>query len=736
MFRLTTMRMKILVPVIGIVVVGYAVGFAIIFGRYRNQARDRVYGLLREAARHHALQIGSRLQNGLNVAVINAGLYRGVLQNRGSFSREVLVSVLRENLANRRLYGVWVVLEPDVLDGADAAWVGHPLFARSRGRFAPFWTQKDGAFSYTAIAGFEDESNPVNEFYWLSKRTGLPAITEPYADPDDSGTPMISLTAPITDAGGRVAGVSGADVNLSVLSKTVQELTSLDGGKAALVSEKGVWVAHPDSGMFARHVGTNHEDVQMLRAIAERRETIRHLVSPLLGREAVRIITPVRVGSAMQAWGLVLDLPEEEFFRDMKRAVLMTALLTLALLLVLVVAVVLVVRRLTDPMRRVAAAMWAFGGGDLTQRVPVRSQDEVGSISQRFNEMAETLEIYNTRLEDEIRKRSEQLVQAEKLAALGQLVAGIAHELNTPLGAIVSSSRTLRTLLYGSVRHIVESLIGMPPEIREECLRLARECVSVPVSFRSGSERALRRSLAGQLAAVGVEESEFCAERLVELGVQEIDPSLLRAVASAQGEAVVDIAGRMAQSVRLTEIVVMAAEKAAHVVAALKQYSRHNTGEEMVRVNVEDEIQAILTLYTNRIKYGVEVRLEFAVPALVMGNRDRLNQVWINLVNNALQAMEYRGMLVIGDRAESDGVIVFVRDSGPGIPPEVQRRMYEPFYTTKPMGEGTGLGLDIARRIVIEHGGRIDFVTGPEGTEFRVWLPLAGGEDASRDSVP
>ncbi|HPH03068.1 MAG TPA: ATP-binding protein [Spirochaetota bacterium] len=725
---MTTLRMKILVPVIGILVVGYTLGFYLIFSRYHDQARDRVYGMLRESARHYALQIGSRLLNGLNIAVANASFYRGILGVRGGFSRESLVAILRENLRSKKLYGAWVVLDRNVLDGNDDAWVRHPLFSRSGGQFTPFWTLKNGETHYTAIAGFDNEKDPINEFYWLSKRSGFPAITEPYLDPDDQGTRMISLTAPIESPAGDVVGVAGADVVLEELSKMVQDFLKLEGGRVALVSERGLWAAHPEKQMLARHVGTNHEEVQLLRCIAERRESIRHIHSALLQGDAVRVVCPVLVGAAKQSWGLIIDVPEEEFFKDMRRAMLLTLVVTLVVLMVLVAAIIFLVGRMTRPMQRVAAAMWAFGGGDLGQRVPVLSQDEVGAISQRFNEMAETLEIYNTRLEDEIRKRSDQLVQSEKLAALGQLVAGIAHELNTPLGAIVSSSRTLKTLLYGSVRSIVVSLADMPENIREQCLKLARECVSVPVSYRSGEERKLRKALDGRLRDAGVNESSVVAERLVELGVVDIDEPLVQAILSPYGEAVIDIAVRMAQSVRLTEIVVMAAEKAAHVVSALKHYSRQNPDEEAGPVNVEEEIQAILTLYTNRIKYGVDVRLEFGVPAIVRGNRDRLNQVWINLVNNALQAMEYQGSLVIGGRMEDGGLMVFIRDSGPGIPPDVRSRIYEPFFTTKAMGEGTGLGLDIAKRIVLEHGGRIDFVTGESGTEFFVWLPLGGEE--------
>ena len=137
----------------------------------------------------------------------------------------------------------------------------------------------------------------------------------------------------------------------------------------------------------------------------------------------------------------------------------------------------------------------------------------------------------------------------------------------------------------------------------------------------------------------------------------------------------------------------------------------------------------MLTIYQNQIKSGIDlVRAYGDVPA-VRCLPDELNQVWTNLVHNALQAMDHRGTLTIGLRRDGDDVRVSVTDTGCGIPDAIRARIFDPFFTTKPAGEGTGLGLDIVRKIVEKHAGRIDVDSEVgRGSTFTVILPIAGAK--------
>jgi signal transduction histidine kinase len=142
-------------------------------------------------------------------------------------------------------------------------------------------------------------------------------------------------------------------------------------------------------------------------------------------------------------------------------------------------------------------------------------------------------------------------------------------------------------------------------------------------------------------------------------------------------------------------------------------------------VNITQGIETVLTLYQNQIKQGVEVvrNYQAQLPA-VQCYPDELNQVWTNLIHNALQAMDNQGTLTIDAVQKDTSVLVKITDSGKGIPPEILPNIFEPFFTTKPAGEGSGLGLDIVKKIIEKHQGKIDVESVPGQTAFTVSLPI------------
>jgi signal transduction histidine kinase len=169
-----------------------------------------------------------------------------------------------------------------------------------------------------------------------------------------------------------------------------------------------------------------------------------------------------------------------------------------------------------------------------------------------------------------------------------------------------------------------------------------------------------------------------------------------------------------------------AADRAAKIVFALKSYAHPGTvSGEPVEARLSDNLETVLTLYQNQIKNGVQVIRGFEDPCLVVGHHDELNQVWTNLIHNGLQAMHYKGRLELRLACKAEQVIVQVIDSGSGISESARARIFEPFYTTKPQGEGSGLGLSISREIVERHNGSITVESRPGRTVFTVALPAA-----------
>ncbi len=353
---------------------------------------------------------------------------------------------------------------------------------------------------------------------------------------------------------------------------------------------------------------------------------------------------------------------------------------------------------------------------------------------------------------EEIKKRNEELVYAmaqlkdtqaqlilfEKLGALKHLVSGIAHEINSPLGAISTSREILisnikkltrnMTLIsdwlkgpYGSV---VESII-------ENCF--ANRDSSSSMSPRE--KRSVRDKFVAELKQNGIGNPEEISHRLIELHIYNNIEYMLPMLKEDGIMDRLDIIGSIVESAIACDTIDLAVSKASKIVNALNKYIRKGgSGDKeasMDLIDIHECLDNVLTLFYNAIKYTVTLDFECDknLPKIV-GDSDELNQVWTNLIKNALDAMQGAGSLKIQAVPKDGGITVIITDSGCGMTDEVKARIFEPLFTTKPAGEGTGLGMDIVRKIVVDnHGGKIDIVSEPDrGTTISVWLP-SGTED-------
>ncbi|MBN1531691.1 MAG: PAS domain S-box protein [Spirochaetes bacterium] len=357
---------------------------------------------------------------------------------------------------------------------------------------------------------------------------------------------------------------------------------------------------------------------------------------------------------------------------------------------------------------------------DLEKKV----QDRTEELRRAYDNLVKT----NSELETALRNLSEtqqQLVLSEKLAALGQLAAGMAHELNTPLGAIMSSNRTMIDIITTGLPALADLMVGLKKGDKERFDALLLESLAAAVDIDRTVDRKTKRDIRLRLEQAGAEDNRALSDAIADLGLYRYvrkHPAILK---NEQLGGFLKGISSLASLRRLGEIVAIAAEKASHVVGALRSYLRQEEQGELTPVDLKSELDVILTLYYNKLKYGVTVKKGYEEGGYVLGNRNGLNQVWMNLLNNALQAMDYRGTLEILTRPQGEWIVVSVIDSGSGIPEEIRGRIFEPFFTTKQYGEGIGLGLDISRKIVESLGGRIEVESVPGRTEFRVWLKAA-----------
>ncbi|RIH90602.1 Sensor kinase CckA [Calidithermus terrae] len=321
------------------------------------------------------------------------------------------------------------------------------------------------------------------------------------------------------------------------------------------------------------------------------------------------------------------------------------------------------------------------------------------------------------------------LRQSEKLATLGKLSAGIAHELGNPVAAAQRGAEQLeRALREHLAAYLKLCAAPLGPEQVETLRRLAaeqeacRERVGALDPLRRGD---LEAELERWLEDAGLEQAWEAAPVLVSMGY---GPDALAGLAERFPGHVPALLAWLSSGFTVFSVLEEIGEGARRVhaiVRALKAYTYMDQAP-VQNVDVHEGLENTLVMLRARLKHGVTVRRDYApdLPA-IEGYGGELNQLWTNLIDNAVQAMRGQGELTLATRRDGDAVVVEVTDTGPGIPPEIRPRIFDPFFTTKAPGEGTGLGLSISHGIVTQrHKGSITVESRPGRTTFRVRLPL------------
>jgi signal transduction histidine kinase len=397
-----------------------------------------------------------------------------------------------------------------------------------------------------------------------------------------------------------------------------------------------------------------------------------------------------------------------------------------------------------------------FGPGDVTGVLPYSRMTKVPGTAVAVedssvllihrNDFAELVKVAPTLgqrlvaiLSDRVRDATRNQDQHEKMVALGKLSAGLAHELNNPASAARSSTAALRERLHrlpGLVTRLTACGITHEQICAVNALREAAEAGRhPPADALERSDRELE--IARWLERYKVPDAYVMAETLVEAGVTVPD---LQSMASSVPphvvrDAVAWVEGSLAADKLLGEIE-DAAGRISSLVASVKTYSHMDRGTDAQPTDIRQGIDSTLTMLGHKL-HRKSIRVERVYAAdlpEILAYAGELNQVWTNLIDNAIDALPEGGELRIEAAPTNGHVEVRVLDNGHGIPAELTSRIFEPFFTTKDVGDGTGLGLEIARRIIAtQHGGSIDVESEPGRTVFTVCLPLEAPRYRARD---
>lgn len=307
-----------------------------------------------------------------------------------------------------------------------------------------------------------------------------------------------------------------------------------------------------------------------------------------------------------------------------------------------------------------------------------KKAEQLSISEEKYRNLSANLEIEVQKKTEEIRTAHAHMMQQEKMAAIGQLSAGMAHEINNPLGFILSNLTTLMDY--------AQDLATLMQHYRQ----LAALC--------SGSNRG------GELPSI----QDQC--KTIEKSEQTLDGAFLLA----------DIPVLVDESLS-------GAQRIQKIVKDLKAVARPGESEQEL-INIHESLDAVLTIVQNRISPKIEVRRVFSPVPLLYGYPQEISQVWLNLILNALDALENQGTLTISTQAARDQVVVTISDTGMGIAKSNLPKIFDPFFTTKEVGQGTGLGLHLVYHLIAKQGGRIEVHSQPgQGTTFTAHLPTEKG---------
>ena len=574
-----------------------------------------------------------------------------------------------------------------------------------------------------------DRIDTVVPNFYISPRTNKVSITVTTSLLDENNVKMGALTA---------------DFNLDYIDALIRDNTGLgETGETYLIGKAGtktIFVA-----------GNQVEPKEPSRTKAVNSDGIDQAIKQQSGFGLYNNYAGIPVVGVYwwlpsQNLALIAEINQDKAFASADRLAINILILGFLSSGILLIAIYLFSRQITRPILAINTTAARLAEGELNQTAPIMTEDEVGVLAQTFNKMAKQLESsflklgeYSQTLEQKVEERTQELsqtlvnlqttqaelIQSEKMAALGQITASVAHEVNTPLGVIRSAPGNIIATLNVLLPQLPVLMQRLNPTQQATFIALVNTSLQQQQSLSTKEERQLRRRLQTELDALGIAKTQEIADQFALLRIEtslEVYQPLLEA---PDCDEILQVAYRLVQQSQNAISIQEEVDRAAKIVFALKTYShRSRDAGEKSLIQISECLEIALTLYQSRLKQGIEVIRKYDSVPYLLCDPDALTQVWVNLIDNAIYAIGKVGIIEVAIAQQAGQVIVEITNSGAEIPDEIMPRLFEPFFTTKPRGEGSGLGLDIVRQIVQKHDGNIYARNHCGRVTFSVVIPL------------
>ncbi len=661
--------------------------------------------------------------------------------------RPFLSNIVRETLSYHEgeFHAVWLQMEPGAIEDNENEYYGSVLSAPNGG-FNTTWYFDDGEL----VQGEITNEAYNGDFYTVPRTNRKSTVIKPYwwsytGDIEDAVLET-SLCVPVVIED-RFLGVAGADVSLNQIQDLINSFEIPNNGYIVLIdSESAVRLSHPERTQLGTPISNllNPGEYKSVTDGFKNKVPFSLTNMPTSDGSPARVnLNPIRIDDAGNTWYVATIMPNSHLYKNLNTIVEYQIFFGIVTFMIMLTAIYIASKTLSKPILEITQKVQLISAGRFNLRFDNKYNNELDLLIESFNtmtarvkELLEQHESANRNLEKMVSERTselnktiqdlnssqESLIHSEKLAVLGNLMANIAHELNTPLGAIDSSISYI-------IEDGIDTIIGLPEQtsnLNPDELEILKELENTgrkaALDIQHIPDRKRKRSMAKILTELGVEDAENLADELETMGAAGDQARIIELIKNGDRK-LIDAAVVIISVMRGLYIIQQASRKAVSTISALSGYIHSTPDESFTEVDICSEIDNILILYYNQIKKNVTLNKEYKTATTVSGNRDKLNQVWINLINNSLHAIEYKGLLGIEVRDEGEFICVSIKDDGHGIPENMQSRIFDPFFTTKSEGEGTGLGLDICRKIIEEHEGRIEFTSRPGETVFSVYLP-------------